>query len=746
MLAAELAALGAKRVRPLSAGVAFFGLLEVGYRACLWSRAASRILFIIARVPAADANELYDSVRALPWEEHVDPGRTISVTARGANASLADTRFVALKVKDALCDRLRELGGARPSVAKERADVRIDVSVREMRATVSLDLAGEPLHMRKYRVPSQSIVAPLRETLGALLCLAAGWKGAGAGAGADASARPIHETVLLDPLCGSGTIAIEAALIALDRAPGLLRDYWGFTGWLGHDDKLWSELLDEAKMRAEQALHNFKQGTGEPLVYASDNDPAAVAVARKSAEIAGVDQAIDFSVADIAELAQNIPFLAAEASTTQKQLLVVTNPPYGQRLASASQLPSLYAALRSFVDPLLTQQPGELCIITTDESAQAYLGQEPLWQIETYNGPTEAAISFYSPRRLLEEQSADTSAVDPLDKEQFENRLKKMAQHRSKWARKNKVSCYRVYDADLPSFAVAIDVYEGAGPNEGARWLHIAEYAPPKHIDPALAKQRLAVVLSSAPRILDVPLTRVHLKTRKQAKGGSQYAASSQDAPASTSNIVAEGGLLFEIDLATHLDTGIFLDHRITRAMLREHAAGRDTLNLFAYTGTASVYMAAGKAKTVTTIDLSKTYLSIAERNMERNGFKGDNYPFVKADALQWVDTHHRGKQKYGLIFCDPPTFSNSTSMGKRTWDVQRDHAELLIALSHMLTPDGEIIFSTNLRSFTLDKDSLQNAGISTKDITTQTIPPDFERSKKIHHCYLLTSYRDSHE
>ncbi|MDR2714017.1 MAG: class I SAM-dependent methyltransferase, partial [Coriobacteriales bacterium] len=329
------------------------------------------------------------------------------------------------------------------------------------------------------------------------------------------------------------------------------------------------------------------------------------------------------------------------------------------------------------------------------------------------------------------------------DVEQFENRLSKMAAHRAKWARRSGVSCYRVYDADLPSFAVALDVYEGAGPNEGNKWLHIAEYAPPKHIDEALAMQRLSTVLSVAPRILDVPLANVYLKTRRRAKGGSQYASPETEASKEpTTKIVGENGLLFEVDFSSHLDTGIFLDHRLTRALLREKATGLDTLNLFAYTGTASVYMAAGGASTVTTVDMSNTYLATAERNMRRNGFKGESYPFVQADVLRWVADHRHDKQKYGLIFCDPPTFSNSSSMGSRTWDVQRDHAELLIALSRMLTPDGVVVFSTNLRSFTPEMEPLQRAGVTLKDITAQTIPQDFERNQKIHHCYLVQRVR----
>ncbi|MCL2757093.1 MAG: THUMP domain-containing protein, partial [Coriobacteriia bacterium] len=421
LLAAELTSLGAQRVRPLQAGVAFFGTLEAGYRACLWSRIASRVLLVLGRVAALDADELYASVLEIDWESHIDPARTIAVSARGGNAALVDTMFIALKVKDALCDRLREKCGIRPSVEKDRPDVRIDVLVHNKRATVSIDLAGEPLHMRGYRVPSRHIIAPVRETIAATMLLAAGW---GMDKTAENHKKASGYELLLDPLCGSGTIVIEAALIALDRAPGALRDYWGFTGWLGHDEDLWVDLLDEADNRAEFAHEQFSSSSeassvasSASTILASDIDPIAVEVARASARRAGVEFAISFSVADVNDAGALIsahskapdsghedsvhdetsisqhdtssPGTFGNASTSAPGVdrrLVVTNPPYAHRLSTLSQLPPLYAALRALIDPALTETPCDLCVITADEGMEAYLGQAPIQRIATFNG------------------------------------------------------------------------------------------------------------------------------------------------------------------------------------------------------------------------------------------------------------------------------------------------------------------------------------------------------------------------
>ena len=774
VLAAELADLGAKRIRPLSSGVAFFGELEVAFRALLWLRTASRVLLILGRVPAADADQLYAGVLELPWEDHIPSAGSIAVDARGANAELRDTRFLAVKVKDAIVDRLRERSGERPSVDRDRPDVRINVSLRGNRATIAIDLSGEPLHRRGYR-RAEGVEAPLKETLAATMILAAGWH--------QAKGRFIsdEEQTFIDPLCGSGTLAIEAAMIYYNIAPGIFRDFWGCSGWLGYDIDVWDRLLEEADTRAELASvaeDERRAAGGKPLIFASDIDPIAVRAAEENARRAGLSGRIEFAVCDVAQSRPTVMDKAARG-------LIACNPPYGERLASASQLPAIYAALAG----LWRSMPNlDLCVITPDERINVYLGLLPQVDIPTFNGPLETSIRVYRHASQLGDSDvvqsgaqtgvetgvdsdaeavasskltsvaaiADITSIDDtlldspgVNTSQFVARLRKMAQHKGKWARRNNVDCYRVYDADLPDFAVAIDLYQGAGTDSGKRWLHIAEYAPPKDIDPYVATARLAAVLEYAPRILDVPTDAVFLKVRERARGGSQYAdiaeanakrsARAAAARKSAIHLVQEGGLTFEVDLAGRLDTGIFLDHRLTRDLLRSMAKVKDTLNLFAYTGTASVYMAAGRAKSVTTIDLSQTYLAWAERNMERNGFKGMRYQYEQTDVTRWVQEHRHDAEKYGLIFVDPPTFSNSTRMGERTWDVQRDHAELLIAVSRLLEPDGVAVFSCNLRSFKPNLETLAKAHVALKDITAQTIPEDFKRNQKIHHCYLVT-------
>ena len=828
ILAAELSALGIRKLRPLTSGVSFNGSLSDAYHALLWLRTASRVLLVLARVDAQDSDALYEGVKAIPWEDHVRPTGSIAVDARGTNSLLQDTRFVAVRVKDAVCDRLRELTGARPGVDREHPDLRINVSLRGNRATIALDLAGEPLHRRGYRVESRAIMAPLRETLAATMLLAAGVsKDAGAGpvdtaddsaggrpSGRPSGSRPAHpeSMVVLDPLCGSGTLVIEAARIKADIAPGILRQHWGFDGWLGHDPDLWESILDEADDRAEAAA---ALDTGEPRIFGSDIDPAAVKVAAASAAKAGVASLIDFRVADVAQL--TVPGLDVLRLPEQDapRLLIACNPPYGERMSTESQLPALNAALGSLSRRALAQGLAtDLCVITPHTDLDVVLGRVPTTVIDTFNGPLETSIRYYggaeeasgkdrsdisvitseAPKERLGNATASSdrevdasqtlsqaASLDELiaqypEAGQFAARLRKMAAHRGKWARRTGVSCYRIYDADLPDYAVAIDLYQGAtGREMGRRWLQIAEYAAPKTVDPALAARRLNEVMALAPAILEVPTTNVFSKVRKRDKGGSQYGTDLSGS--AYAHVVSEGGLLFEVDFSSRLDTGLFLDHRLIRQMLRERAEGLDVLNLFAYTGSASVYMAAGGARSVTTVDMSQTYLAWAQRNMERNGFKGEAYRYVAADALRWVQEQRRGTQgqgpsvqgasgqrpsgqsplnrgwqaqgqgasgqgasgqRYGLIFVDPPTFSNSTQMGRRTWDVQQDHAELLIGVSRLLTPGGVAVFSTNLRSFKPDLETLGKAHVKLTNISAQSIPQDFERNPRIHRCYLV--------
>ena len=319
--------------------------------------------------------------------------------------------------------------------------------------------------------------------------------------------------------------------------------------------------------------------------------------------------------------------------------------------------------------------------------------------------------------------------------EQFAARLRKVFKERRKWAAREGVTCYRVYDSDLPDYAVAIDVYTGAGDARGNTYLHIAEYAPPASVDPVKARHRFNDALAIAPIVCSVRPDHVFSKTRIRDKGGSQYRNAGHRAYSTT---IEENGYQFEVDLAGRLDTGLFLDHRATRKLIERKADGARFLNLFAYTGTASVYAAGGGAASTTTVDLSQTYLDWAKRNMMANGFKGADHVFERADVMRWITDARRSGKRYDLIFVDPPTFSNSKAMGKRTWDVQRDHVELLIGVSRLLSEEGEAVFSCNLRSFKPFVDELEKYGVEIEDISPETIPEDFARTPKIHKCYLV--------
>lgn len=321
--------------------------------------------------------------------------------------------------------------------------------------------------------------------------------------------------------------------------------------------------------------------------------------------------------------------------------------------------------------------------------------------------------------------------------DQFAARLKKMAKERRKWARKQGIYCYRVYDADLPDYAVAVDVYEGAGPSEGRRFAVVAEYQAPKTVDPLRAQHRFEDALAVASVVLDVPAERVFARQRRREKGGSQYRS---DGRGTYRAFTEESGYLMELDFAGYLDIGLFLDHRLTRQMVGSMAHGARFLNLFAYTGAASVHAAGGGASTTTTVDMSQTYLDWARRNMERNGFTGPAHTFIRADVTAWIVEEARGARRYDLVFVDPPTFSNSKTMGRRTWDVQRDHVELLAAVGGLLELGGRAIFSCNLRGFNLDEAGLDAVGLQVRDITSQTIPEDFKRNQRIHHCYEISS------
>ena len=719
-LAAELKGLRVLQVRPLQGGVSFSAALEQLYGVCLGSRVATRVQVVLARVGAADADSLYAGVRAFPWEGHILPGATVAVRAHGTNRKLRNTQFTALKVKDALCDRLRQARGARPDVDAHDPDFAIDVSVHRDRATVYLNASGASLHRRGYRQDGEQTVAPCKETLAAGILLAAGW---------DRSAR--EGAAFFDPMCGSGTFAIEAVLIALRRAPGLMRERWGFQGWVHHDEQLFVQVRDRV-----QSLAVSPDTSGAvPLVIAADSDPAAIEIARANAHRAQVDHVVQFLVRDASQAPS---YLLECAHELPPQGLVASNPPYGHRMESPETMQPVYRALASAIEAV----PGSwrVALITSDAAIDTALGRTPAQVVPCFNGPIEASVRLYdkgdAPASLVRIVSLGgverAVPVAEPNTQQFADRVRKVAKERARWARKAGVTCYRVYDADLPDYAVAIDLYASIDDGLFAR---VAEYRAPRDVDADRAARRLSDALAAVPAVFDIEPDHVLCKVRHQDKGGGQY----RDARGASRVVhVHESGHTFEIDLGGYLDTGLFLDHRPTREMVGRMAQGTRFLNLFAYTGAATVHAAAGGAAGTTTVDMSRTYLEWAKRNMAANGFDAPQHAYVQDNCLQWLASQARTGERFDLVFCDPPTFSNSKRMNARSFDVQRDHVSLLEAVRDILAPDGTIVFSCNLRSFKIDLASLAERGLEATDITAQTIPHDFARTPKIHSCYLV--------
>ena len=309
------------------------------------------------------------------------------------------------------------------------------------------------------------------------------------------------------------------------------------------------------------------------------------------------------------------------------------------------------------------------------------------------------------------------------------NRLRKNLKHLSKWLKRENIDCYRLYDADIPEYALAIDIYQVCFPSAQI-YIHVQEYEAPKKIDTNKAQQRLQQALEIIKDIFQVRSEQIFVKVRKQQKGKAQY---EKLATEKAFYQVQENGNRFWVNFSDYLDTGLFLDHRLTRNMLTELAADKDFLNLFAYTGSGTVHAARGQAHTTTTVDMSKTYLDWAKCNMELNGYTGEIHQFIQTDVIGWLKKNH--SKRYGLIFLDPPSFSTSKRM-QSTFDIQRDHVDLIQHTCKLLRPDGKLIFSNNLRHFKMDLKALSEFKI--KNISRQTLPKDFERNPRIHNCWII--------
>lgn len=686
LLKTELEGLGATDCQVVQGGVHFQGDTRLLYQSLMWSRLASRIMLPLGECRVYSDLDLYLGVQAIPWTEMFNPGATFAVHFSGLNDEIRNSQYGALKVKDAIVDSFTRKNLPRPNVDRESPDLRINVWLNKETAHISLDLSGEGLHLRGYR--DGTGMAPIKENLAAAIVLRSGW---------------VPGTPLLDPMCGSGTLLIEAAMLATDRAPGLHRGHWGFGGWAQHDDTIWKEVKAEAQTRARQGLAAYGS-----RFYGSDVDERVIERARRNARRAGIGELIDFAVKDVAQL--NNPLPKGPYGT------VISNPPYGERLESEPAL----IALHSLLGRIMKSQFGgwNLSVFSASPELLSCLQLRADKQFKAKNGPLDCIQKNY---HLAESEGGKPAMLA----EDFANRLRKNLKKFEKWARQEGIECYRLYDADLPEYNVAIDRY--------GDWVVVQEYAPPKTVDAHKARQRLFDIIAATIAVLEIAPNKLVLKTRERQKGKNQYQKMAEKGDFIE---VQEYNARLWVNLTDYLDTGLFLDHRIARRMLGQMSKGKDFLNLFSYTGSASVHAGLGGARSTTTVDMSRTYLEWAERNLRLNGLTGRAHRLMQADVLGWL---RESTEQFDLIFIDPPTFSNSKRM-EDAFDVQRDHIRLMTDLKRLLRKGGTIMFSNNKRGFRMDHDGLAALGLKAQEISQKTLSQDFARNRQIHNCWLITA------
>jgi 23S rRNA (guanine2445-N2)-methyltransferase / 23S rRNA (guanine2069-N7)-methyltransferase len=701
LLAAELNTLGADSVRETVAGVHFAGPRVMGYRACLWSRLANRILWPLAQFDAQDGDSLYRGVRAIDWGRLFTADKTIAVDFSGENRAIRNTQFGAQRSKDAVVDWFVNAVAQRPSVDRSRPDVRLNIRLVQDRAHLSIDFSGGSLHQRGYR--TQAGVAPLKENLAAAVLLRADWPGIAARGGA-----------LIDPMCGSATLLLEGAMMSADIAPGLARGSFGFEHLNLHDATQWQALLADARSRAERG-----RSAQLPEFRGYDWDPAVIRRAQENIARAGLEKVVRVSCKPVSALQK-------PSHRPLPHGLLVCNPPYGERIGDKERLRAVY---RQLGESMLAEFPGwQAAILTADLDLGKATGLRSHKRYALYNGALATSLLLFDlAKNELREMGGTKSAAPaapPVLSEgatMFANRLAKNRKRLASWVKEEQVECYRLYDADMPEYAVAVDIY--------GDHVHVAEYQAPKQVAEEAAQRRLDEVRSALPAALGVDPQHIVYKQRSRQRGSEQYTRQDSRREMLT---VREGRARLLVNLHDYIDTGLFLDHRPLRLRIGQEADGKDFLNLFCYTGAATVHAALGGAHSTTSVDLSNTYLNWLRQNLALNQFEGGRHNVVREDCQSWLA---RTRNRYDLILLDPPSFSNSKAM-RESFDVQRDHPQLVRLAMAVLRNQGRMYFSNNRRGFVLDAQVQQE--FACEDITAKTLPPDFQRNRKIHCCWLI--------
>ena len=705
LLLDEINSFGAVGAKETVGGVYFSGDLRLGYHCCLWSRLANRVLLMLSTTDCRNLDDYYEGIKGIDWDQHFGLDDTFAIVFSGGMNEIRHSHFGALKAKDAIADYFTERHGRRPNIEPKRPNVLVNVRVSKGKLMVAIDLSGESLHRRGYREIGG--LAPLKENLAAAILMRADWPGVAARGGA-----------LLDPMCGSATLLIEGAMMSANIAPGLLRSFWGFSGWLGHDSKLWQSMLGAAQQIKAQALNRQW-----PEIRGYDGSLKAIEAAEINIESAGLTGIVRVIKKDLARLVK-------PTHTTIDFGLILTNPPYGERLGDEASLLHLYTHLgKRMKEEFVGWEAG---VFTGNPDLGKKMGIRSRKQYQLFNGPIASKLLMFSideqyfvqdrVRTTPEGEQVEAPAELTEGAKMLANRLRKNVKQLAKWKKQQQHQCYRIYDADMPEYAVAIDEYKG--------WIHVAEYMPPASVKPEAARARLQDVMAAIPEALGIAANKIVLKQRLRQKGTQQY--EKRDSRGDFIE-VTEGQAKLLVNLHDYLDTGLFLDHRPVRLKIAELAKGKGFLNLFCYTSAASVQAAVGGAKYSDSVDLSSTYLEWSRKNLALNGMSEAQHRTHKADVREWLKTC---ENSYDLVLLDPPTFSNSKSMDG-TLDIQRDHVELIDDAMKLLNEDGLLIFSNNLRRFNLDEKVAERYHV--EDQTRWSLDKDFQRSQKIHQCWFIS-------
>jgi len=690
LLVDELTEIGATVTKQTVGSVRFDADTTLAQKVCLMSRFATRVLMLIEEKEGVDDKEsLYNFARSQPWQEWFGPTQTFAVDFNGTNDSLKNTQFSGLVIKDAIVDYFNDLFEQRPNVDKQNANVRVVARLSRQGVAMYIDYSGPRLSERGYREGQGK--APIKEHLAAALIKRSGW-------------LENVQQPLFDPCCGAGTILIEAAGMARNEAPGLFREGFAF-------ERLPSFRVAKYRELKEQLT---SQITDSKLwLIGHDNDSNVLSKAVDNARRADLGDVIKFKQSDATKL----------TSVAKLPGVVISNLPYGERIGSMAELVSLHSGLGTGFKKHFNHW--KLALLGMDESLFKLLKLVKLKRYKFKNGPLDVVLNLYQlDDKQVSLTTEDKPALNFEGSMSFANRVKKNKQGLKNWLKQNDIHAYRVYDADIPEYNVAVDIYGDSAV--------IFEYAAPKEIDDVTAHKRLQDVISLTAQQLNIAPGNIAVKVRKKQKGEEQYTPMAKQ---NRTQVIEEFGAKFKVNLFDYLDTGLFLDHRLARRYIQENSKDKRFLNLFAYTGTASVHAALGGAKAITTVDLSKTYLKWGQDNFDLNNISNTRYRFEQADCLKWLE---HATSQYDLIFLDPPTFSNSKRM-KDAFDVQNDHIKLLTWVKKILSPSGTLIFSNNMRGFTMDEVGLIGLGLKAVNISEKTISPDFKRNKRIHNSWLIT-------